>query len=279
MSDVKKDFEARFHPDETELLILTKETVNGAGVCGKYLIPSLAFWASVDIKTGELSEKRGQLQWLIKNTPDRKGWGYDFKQFKIYHIKARKSFPKKLEPYMDPIINNCYMVTEVIDDNATDSRLEAMDEKLSRPVHITVDNIGSFELNRTFSFFEGEINWLGKSCLLSLDTDDKDSETADQAISVLRQLYAGLNNWDTRLRQYAAAELTANANEWNEEDDEPGEPITEEIFARRLKISELAIMPNGEFSVYYDDDDMFWGHVVIVSANINGEMYDAQIAG
>ncbi len=37
--------------------------------------------------------------------------------------------------------------------------------------------------------------------------------------------------------------------------------------------------PDGDFAAYYDDDDLFWGHVILVEGNINGEISDAYIAG
>ena len=41
----------------------------------------------------------------------------------------------------------------------------------------------------------------------------------------------------------------------------------------------IAIEADGSITVYYDDDDMFWGHTIVVSINQNGEMTDADIAG
>lgn len=39
------------------------------------------------------------------------------------------------------------------------------------------------------------------------------------------------------------------------------------------------IAPDGDITLYYHDDDMFWGHAVEVDANISGEILDAEIVG
>ena len=96
----KKDFEKRFGEEVTELLVLTKEGISGAQVYKDYLCPSLEFIASVDLKTGILSHEKGHLEWLVKDVEDREDWGFDFKQFEIYHIKARKNIPITLQPYI-----------------------------------------------------------------------------------------------------------------------------------------------------------------------------------
>ena len=36
---------------------------------------------------------------------------------------------------------------------------------------------------------------------------------------------------------------------------------------------------DGEFELYYDDGDIFAGHVIIVSGNMEKGLYDAQFAG
>ena len=61
--------------------------------------------------------------------------------------------------------------------------------------------------------------------------------------------------------------------------DEEVEEITEEDFARRMILSEVCISTEGDFDICYDDDDMFWGHVIIVSGNIRDGISGATIAG
>lgn len=278
---VKSEFESRFYKEEKELLVLTKASVGGAAIMGDMLRPSLEFLASVDEQTGELSREKGRLEWLIENVPGRTGWGYDFRQFGIYRLRVRKNIPVKLETYMSKTMNNCFMVLEILEKDASEPRLEEIREQISRPVIIEEESLGKFELDRQFSSFEGEMEWLGEECSVFLETDEEDGDTAWKALQILRELRQDLKNWDDKFRRYAAEKLTDLANEWLAEDEEQAgsDPITKETFARRLEISEISITPDGDITVYYHDDDMFWGHVVEIDANIEDGVLDANIAG
>lgn len=278
--NAKEEFESRFYKEEKELIVLTKEAVGGAAVVGDILRPSLEFLASVDGKTGEFSREKGRLEWLIKNVPGRSGWGYDFRQFGIYRLRVRKSIPVKLEPYMSKTMNNCFMVLEILEKNAAEPRLEEIGKQISRPV-IIEEPLGKFKLDRQFASFEGEIEWLGEDCGVFLETDEEDGDTAWKALRVLRELHKDLESWDSKFRQYAAEKLTDLANEWLAEDEEQAgaDPITKDAFAGRLEISEISIAPDGDITVYYHDDDMFWGHVVEIDANIREGILNANIAG
>lgn len=278
--NAREEFESRFYEKEKEILVLTKGTVGGAAIEGDMLRPSLEFLASVDGKTGEFSGEKGRLEWLIENVPGRTGWGYDFRQFGIYRLRVRKSIPVELEPYMSKTMNNRYMVLEILEKNASEPELEEIRKKISKPVSIE-DPLGKFELDRQLSLFEGEIEWLGEDCGVFLETDEEDGDTAWKALQILQKLHKDLENWDGKFRRYAAEKLTDLANEWLAEDEEQAgaDPITKDIFARRLEISEISIAPDGHITVYYHDDDMFWGHVVEIDVNIRDGILSANIAG
>ena len=61
-----------------------------------------------------------------------------------------------------------------------------------------------------------------------------------------------------------APKLTDLACEWCEYADEAVSEITDESFAQRLDLTSIAMDPDGSFSAYFDDDDMFFGHCVVV---------------
>lgn len=163
----------------------------------------------------------------------------------------------------------------------SEPRLDEIKEKMSKPVVIEDEVLGEFVLDRQFSWFEGVIEWLGEECSVFLETDEEDGDTADKTFAVLKELCMDLKEWDCKFRVYAAAELTELANEWlqEEETDDESVVITKEEFAGRLAIREVSITPDGDLTLYYNDDDMFWGHAVEVDANISGEMSDTNIVG
>lgn len=272
----KGRFEKRFEEEAVELLVLTRGRVCGASDCGGYLQPSLEFAASVDVATGCLSRKKGRLEWLVRDTPDRSGWGFAFKPLEIYRIRARKERPVKLPSYLAGGDEVCYMVTEVLEEGVPNAGLRSIQRRLSKPVRIEEEGLGIFVLNRQLSLFEGRIDWLGAPCAVTLEPDRENGQTGKRALAALKALYADLAQWDGRLRAYAARSLTAAANEWR---GEGAPPVTEEAFAARLTISELTAAPNGCLTVCCRDDGMFLGHIVEVDAHIRAGISDAEILG
>ena len=116
-----------------------------------------------------------------------------------------------------------------------------------------------------------------------MGTDEEDGDSAEKAWTAFKQLYTNLKEWDQKVRYFAAKELTILANDWImdsvEEGEEEPEDITKDEFMRRMRISELAVESDGGLTLYYNDDNMFWGHVILIEANISGKITSAHIAG
>ena len=262
----KKSFEERFEKEILELLVLTKSCVTGAACNGKFLTPSVDFVASVNVQTGEFSQEQGNLEWLIEDDPEREGWGYDFEQLQIYRVRVRKN----------SLINHYYMLVEVLEENVSEPQLDVLREQLIIPVKICDETMGTFVLDRTYSWFEGEIAWVQNKCQVYLATDEEDGDTAGKAHGYLKELYQNQEMWDEKIRQFAAKKLTSLANNWNEEDEIL---ITEKDFISRIFIRELSIEEDGRLTLYYDDDDMFFGHSIEIVGDIFGGIEDADIVG
>ena len=60
---------------------------------------------------------------------------------------------------------------------------------------------------------------------------------------------------------------------------EKKDPITEEEFARRILITEFTVSPGGGFTAWYEDDYMFWGHVVTVDGTLKKGPISADMQG
>lgn len=276
---VQTDFEKEFETEEYEILILVQAPCGGAVCIKDMLKPSVDFFASIDLRTGQLSHEKGRIEWLIKEDNKRKGWGYEFEQFGIYRVAVRKCIPQKLQPYQLQYMNNRYMLINVLEENASNEKLEALKEHYAKPISMRND-LGFFVLNREFSWFEGIVNWNGAEANVYLETDEEDGDTAEGAMTVLKSIVDNIVDNDTRYREFAAQELTELANEWkNESDEGDTEEITQETFAKRMEISEVTVSPDGSLSLLYYDDDMFWGHVIEIIVESDGEITSANIAG
>ena len=260
-----KNFEKEFENEETELLVLIQKDIGGAVVDGDYLCPSAAFLASVDVKTGALSRERGRLEWRIKRTPQHSGWGFDLAGMTAYRVRVRRAMEKKPEAR--------YLLLEILESGLCHEGLEEIRAAYQRPVVIEAGETGSFLLDRDYEWYEGEMDWLGHACEVMLELDEG-RETAEGAMEALLQLAGSLEGWDERIRSFAAANLVELANDWQDEEE-----ITPEEFKRRMEISGVRISADGGLSVTFLDDNMFWGHWIVVEGNISGELESADIEG
>lgn len=280
----KSKYEKRYEEQTRELLVLTGEDVGGAGRVAEGLwSPSAGILGYVDLETGETVESGGCLSWLAREE-DKDGWIYHLKDLTIYHIKCRKIKPEKVMKNAQPRFFNHFMLTEVVERGVENPALSKLLEKYKEVVVIEDGDCGTFTLERHFNWFAGTVDWLGEDCHVTLECDEENGTTADRALAQFKNIYANLKEWDQKFRAFASEKLTELANDWQDEgyDDEDGEAlvaITEESFAGRIAISEFSIDAEGDYEVYYDDDDMFGDHVIIVSGSVDGGMEDAHIAG
>ena len=147
---------------------------------------------------------------------------------------------------------------------------------------ITDELLGEMTFDESLGSFEGEVEISGQNIYFGISVDDiNDKETVDRLISEFKKFISEFDRWDKRIREFAAKSLTDCANDWLQDSLEDGEPfieITEERFAQRMVLNSIGYDENG-FEVYYDDDDMFWGHCILVYGTLENGIEEAQIAG
>lgn len=292
----QRKLEQIYEQEIIDILVLLGDMGGSAGGVTKGIWePSVDMLAYIDLSTQELVKCKGQISWLAEEK-DRNGWIYHLEDKKIYHLKVRKRKQKKQDSN-----NQDFLLAEVVERDITHPELNKILEKYETPMLIEDELCGTFSLERRFDWFVGTIDWLGNECLAMLTYDKEDmeegTETAERARHTLHIIYKDLKKWDEKFRKFAAEQLTELANDWLEdrddfdgqedfdedneyrENDEYENLITKETFAERIWISEIVMFSNGDYEVYYNDDDMFWGHIIIVSGNIETGLEDAQIAG
>ncbi len=183
--------------------------------------------------------------------------------------------------HISPEKNNSWAITEVLEHTVAYPKLEAVLMKYKKPVIIEDKVLGTLTLNRDFYMFESSLLWKGNQISFMLEVNPDSKSSWSRARSAAQQLVKEQDSWDKAMRIFAAKELTSLANEWlaDDEENEDAQPITEDTFAKRITLSEISIAPNGSFAAYYEDDDMFWGHVVEIHGSLKKGILNANIAG
>lgn len=280
-----EEFYQKYETEEQEVIALIRKCI-GAG-CHKG--DSDNFWdmtamtlGMVFCSTGKVSIKEGRLEWPVTEAErnSEKGWGR-LQPGQICRLKVRRLLDGLVPEHTTPDQFNSWAVIDVLEPSVPCPPLEAVWEEYQKPVNIEDEVLGTLKLNRDFGLLDGEILWNGEKVSLALEIDLEDEETWDTARSCARKVMASCESWDKSMREFAAKELTESANEWLADDDEKenADPITEEVFAQRITLSELVLTYEGDLTAYFDDDDMFWGHTVEVGGSLENGIERANIAG
>ena len=158
-----------------------------------------------------------------------------------------------------------------------DPDLKAILEEQKKPVTFWEEGLGTFTLNRQVDWFETEINWLGTEISLTIDME----EAREEALQNAKTLLASAADWDKRVRECAADELLQNANDWNQEMEKDGETptITREQFMERMELESIEVMADGSFQFWFADGDMFYGHSIWVSGDLENGPDEASMEG
>lgn len=126
----------------------------------------------------------------------------------------------------------------------------------------------------------------GQKIDLLIEGDINNDKINKKAISVTKDFISDFDRLDKEMRAFAAEELTENANDWladSLEEGETAEEITEESFADRMVPECLSVFGIAEndigYDMYYGDNDMFWGHTIIVSGTPEDGIESADICG
>lgn len=276
-------FYEKYAPEEQEVVALIRNCI-GAGYNNKG-----DFWEMTAISlgmvfcaTGENNIWEGRLKWPVteEERNSEKGWGR-FGKGQICRIKVRKLMDEYVPNRTTPEEFNCWAVTEVLKPSVSCPELEAVLKEYNKPVVIEDKVLGTLTLEREFDMFTTNFSWNGKEIPFMLEVNPESKSSWSRARTAARKLIAEQEVWDKAMREFAAKELTELANDWLAEDDEneAAEPITEEAFAKRIIISELTITSSGSFTAYYNDDNMFLGHVVEVSGSLKKGITYANISG
>lgn len=274
-----EDFKKRYAPLEEELIILRHEGGGGAKH-GDFWVASAYFLAYIDEKTGILHKGNGRLVWPITEKEEKAGGCFNrFANETIYRVKARALLDKTIRQGMAESFFNQFYVTEILEKDAESPVLSELLAEYKKPVIVQDDLLGKLMLNKQFSSFEGAIKWQGRLVSLSLDVDTGGEGSWVETINAAKQMLTEQDRWSKEMGDFAAKKLSPLANEWQADENETKPLITEQDFAKRIRLIELVMDAEGSFIAYHNDDDMFWGHSVTVYGNLESGIKSAQMEG
>lgn len=273
------EWERTFEDAARELLVLLAGG-SGAGKMNGFWDVSHYFIAYVDCQTGALHTGDGRIVYPVSDEESDAGGILDrFRREAVYRLKARKRIPHKIPEGVTASSQNQFLIVEVLEEDAPCPALEEVLAEYRRPVVLNDEELGELSLDKDLDMFEGGISWRGEDIDISLEVDSSSEETWTAAVAAMKQMMTDQDRWDRDMRAFAARQLTELACDWRESADEEVPEITEESFAQRIELTSIAMDPDGSFSAYFDDDDMFFGHCVVVYGTLADGVASAVMAG
>ena len=279
-NDMTQDeWERTFEEEARELLVLLAGS-SGAAKRNGFWEAAHSYLAYVDCETGNLCADDGRLVYPVSDEDNAAGNVLSrFRDEEIYRVTARKKIPQELPEGMSASAQNRLLVVEVLEENPPCPVLDEVLAEYRRPVVLKDEELGELSLDKDLDMFEGGVSWRGEDIDISLEVDSSSEDTWTAAVRAMKQMMTDQDRWDRDMRAFAARELTELACDWRESADEEVPEITEESFAQRIELTSIAMDPDGSFSAYFDDDDMFFGHCVVVYGTLEDGVSSAVMAG
>ncbi|NPC92952.1 DUF2262 domain-containing protein [Bacillus sp. WMMC1349] len=262
-----EQFEKRFANEVIEVAAVTGPSGIGAGRAGGDVmwnasIPVIA-WKEMDSNRPAIQEEL-RLEWLVNDDEWQKT--RDIFSNTIVRLYVRKG-------------NQAMMLVKVADKAYQDDELQNILQNALKPINYRDEKLGTFKLDKSVKLFEKEITWAGQEGILYFDWNENEQEMK-ASLATAHTLFQDPVQWNAKIRAYAAEELVELANDWLQDNDEAEfDAITKELFIELMEFNSISVYSDGDFEVFFDDGDMFWGHSIIVSGHRNGIFESAEIAG
>lgn len=255
MKDNSAKFEEAFAVEEREMIFLTGEVVGFMWQITNDCRQRGAVYLGVsDIVSEKTAAERGHIFFQCESG--------EIKPLTKYRVKCRAIKDKTLPSDMSSLSINDFLVTEISEEDAADPRLDEILCKYREEAVYEDEDFGTFYLDCSVNMYIGSVDLFGHKCELALEYDEEDSSAVKDALIQFKKNYENRDNWDKKLRIYAATELK---NKYGDKLNMSLEEISENIRAERISAYSY-----GGFNVEFGDNGLFKGSGIEVLTDENG---------
>ncbi len=152
---------------------------------------------------------------------------------------------------------------------------EKVVRKKPKAAKVETGFIGTLKVNKSKTSFSGRGKWRNKTVKLEFLVDNNGE--IERGLITAKELWSAQADWDARVKMFAAKELLELKNEdWLGEDEKK---LNLTQFKRRMSLESITFYDEGSFEFFFDDGDLFWGHLIQVSGNIDDGLTQAMFQG
>jgi hypothetical protein len=147
--------------------------------------------------------------------------------------------------------------------------------ELQKPKTYEHEHFGILMLDRSVDWYVGWVRWGSREIRLNLEASD--DPALEAALRAAVELWQDQLTWNQRIQEYAVQKLLdLKNNVWLEDDEDK---VSSDDFKSRMNLAEITILPNGEFSFWHHDGDLFFGHWIHIVGNLRDGLIDARVEG
>lgn len=253
-----KAFAADFPGEETDLLAVTGSSgldTSRNDESGLWKV-SMGLTAWMDVYTRELQQGEARLEALVDDNL-------------LEHLRARLPRDFLLRVTVRPSADGARFLMTDLPKPDFDPTLKAILEEQKKPVTLEVDGLGAFTLSRAMNWFQAEVDWAGQPIQLIFDRD----ENQDDSLAAARALMKDREDWDRRVREFAARELLDQVNDALPEDG----PVTEGQLREGLEAESIQVFGSGSVEFWLHNDELLWGRAIHVTGSLTGGPIKAEL--
>ena len=266
MSKEIENFNSNFDDEIFDIaFVLKKQNLSAGKSKGKYYTLLVSAIAYKNIITNEIIENENLL--IVKEIEDTNHYFQIFRNKTIVRLKVRKE-----KDSSDLYIR--FLLEDVVDNDYKDDDLNIILEKYSKPVYYKDEELGDFELDKSINMFNKNIEWNDDNISVLFKNIDK--EVNKKSADIIKKIFANKKDVDKKLKDYISENMLEDANSWND-DDKPH--ISKEEFIKLITLTSITIIYENNITFYFDDGDIFSGHVIAVDSDYDFNFAEPYIIG
>ncbi len=292
--EIYKEYNSQFSEECIELLVYNEHMSYGFRIFeGTIEEHWSSFLACIDVASGRVIKDFGILTWPVDKKKYRKNKKVRLKDNTIYRVRVKKrclwklylngKIIKTIDCDSDVCRVDEYMLVDILEKKLRNEELEAAAALAKQPVVIHTEDLGDFTMQRSGVRveFSGRIMWMGEECEVTLCPDAVNAvRTMDKSLEMLKVLVSSMDQWDRKIKDFAADEMAEDDGMiYTWEGDEGETPVSKEEFKRRLSDGSIYVEPSGDFCFSFELDEMFTDHSMSVKGNISGKMDSVSLEG
>ncbi|MEI0558891.1 DUF2262 domain-containing protein [Brachyspira intermedia] len=262
-----EDFNKNFDDEILDIaFVLKKQNLSAGKSKGKYYTLLVSAIAYKNIITNEIIENENFL--IVKEIEDTKHYFQIFRNKTIVRLKVRKEKDSS-GLYIR------FLLEDIIDTNYKDNDLNIILEEYSKPVYYKDEELGDFELDKSINMFNKNIEWDNNN--ISISFENIDEEVNKKSVDIIRKIFASKKDIDKKLKEYISENMLEDANNWNDDAEKPH--INKEDFRKLIALTSITIIYENNITFYFDDGDIFSGHVIAVDSDYDFNFAEPYIIG